>query len=116
MQTKLIALYRQPPDPAAFDEAYFTTHLPMIAKVPGLQKTVLTRFSRTLMGESFYLMAEMYFSDLAALKNGMRSPEMASAAENLNTFAEGLVTLAFGEEERSATNPAAGSTLPGSQP
>jgi uncharacterized protein (TIGR02118 family) len=112
MQSKLIALYKQPADASAFDEAYFNTHLPLIAKVPGLQKTVITRFTRTLMGDGYYLMAEMYFSDTTALKNGMRSPEMAAAGENLNSFAEGLVTLAFGEEERSAVNPAAGSTVP----
>lgn len=104
MQSKLIALYKQPADTAAFDEAYFNTHLPLIAKVPGLQKTVITRFNRTLMGVQFHMMAEMYFADPAALKNAMRSPEMAAAGENLNTFAEGLVTLAFGEEEGSATN------------
>jgi hypothetical protein len=37
---------------------------------------------------------------------------MAAAGENLNTFAEGLVTLVFGEEERSAINPPVGSTVP----
>ncbi len=98
MQSKLIALYKQPADPAAFDDLYFNTHLPLIAKVPGIQKTVITRFTRSLMGENYHLMAEMYFADASALKNAMRSPEMAAAGENLNSFAEGLVTLAFGEE------------------
>jgi len=96
---KLIALYKQPPDPQAFDDAYFNTHLPLIQKVPGLQKTVVTRFSRTLMGEAYYLMAEMYFTDSSSLKAAMRSPEMAAAGDNLNTFAEGLVTMLFGEEQ-----------------
>jgi hypothetical protein len=32
------------------------------------------------------------------MKNGMRSPEMAAAGENLNSFAEGLVTLMYGVE------------------
>jgi hypothetical protein len=50
------------------------------------------------------------------LKNGMRSPEMAAAGENLNTFAAGLAILAIGEEERAATNPAAGTIIPGSAP
>lgn len=95
---KLVALYKTPPDPAAFDQAYFGTHLPLIAAVPGLRKTVITRFTRTLMGEGFYMMAEMSFDDAEALKAGMRSPEMAAAGENLNTFAAGLVTLMFGEE------------------
>jgi uncharacterized protein (TIGR02118 family) len=96
---KLIALYKQPGDPAAFDDAYFNTHLPLINKVPGLQKVELTRFTRTLMGEGLYMMAEMYFSDAAALKAGMKSPEMAAAGENLNGFAAGLAILMFGEEQ-----------------
>jgi uncharacterized protein (TIGR02118 family) len=96
---KLIALYKQPPVPAEFDAAYFNTHLPLIAKVPGLQKTVVTRFTRTVMGDALYMMAEMSFSDKDALKAGMKSPEMAEAGANLNSFAEGLVTLLYGEEE-----------------
>jgi uncharacterized protein (TIGR02118 family) len=111
--TKLVAIYKQPPDPEAFDEAYFKTHLPLLAKVPGLQRTALTRFKRTIQGDQIYLMAEMYFSDSDALKAGLRSPEMAAAGENLNSFAEGLVMLAFGEEETSGINPPAGSTPTG---
>jgi uncharacterized protein (TIGR02118 family) len=95
---RLIALYRQPADPAAFDQAYFGGHLPLIARVPGLQKTVVSRFTRTVMGEGFYMMAEMSFPDEATLKQAMRSPQMAEAGANLATFADGLVTLMFAEE------------------
>jgi uncharacterized protein (TIGR02118 family) len=96
---KLVALFKQPADAAAFEEAYFGTHLPLIEKVPGLQKTAITRFTRSVLGEGFYMMAEMYFTDEAALKAAMKSPEMAAAGENLNSFAEGLVTLMFGAEQ-----------------
>lgn len=95
---KLIALYKQPEEPATFDKAYFETHIPLLKQVPTLQKTIITRFTRTLSGEGYYLMAEMYFEDKESLKAGMRSPEMAAAGENLNTFAEGLVTMMYGEE------------------
>jgi uncharacterized protein (TIGR02118 family) len=95
---KLIALYKPPEDPEAFDEAYFNTHIPLLNKVPNLQKTIITKFSRTIMGEGFYMMAEMYFPDSDALKAGMKSPEMATAGENLNSFAAGLVTLMYGEQ------------------
>ena len=96
---KLVALYKEPADPAAFDQAYFNTHLPLIKKVPGLQKTVVTRFTRTIMGDGYYMMAEMYFADKETLKAAMKSPEMAAAGENLNSFAQGLVTLMFAEEQ-----------------
>jgi uncharacterized protein (TIGR02118 family) len=96
---KLVALYKQPRDPAAFEDAYFNTHIPLLKKVPGIQQTKITRFTRTISGDGFYLMAEMYFTDEAALKTGMRSPEMAAAGENLNTFAAGLVTLLYAKDE-----------------
>lgn len=96
---KLIAIFKQPPQAQDFEDAYFNTHLPLISKVPGLQKTVITHFTRTLMGEDFYMMAEMYFSDKNTLKTAMKSPEMAAAGDTLNIFAEGLVTLMYGEEQ-----------------
>ncbi len=96
---KLVALYKQPSDPEAFDRAYFETHIPLIQKVPGIQKTRITRFTRTIAGEGYYLMAEMFFADQGALKAGMKSPEMAAAGENLDGFAKGLYTLMFASEE-----------------
>ena len=56
-------------------------------------------FTRTLMGDGFYLMAEMHFADEAALKAAMKSPENAAAGENLETFAHGLYTLMFATED-----------------
>lgn len=97
--SKLIALYKQPTEPAAFDVAYFDTHLPLIAKVPGLQDTRITRFTRTLVGDGYYMMAEMTFTDEAALKGAMKSPEMAAAGENLDGFAKGLYSLSFATED-----------------
>jgi uncharacterized protein (TIGR02118 family) len=96
---KLVALYKQPADPEAFDRTYFDTHIPLIKKVPGLQSTTITRFTRTVVGDGFYLMAEMYFADQDALKAGMKSPEMAAAGDNLDGFAKGLYTLLFATEE-----------------
>lgn len=96
---KLVAIYDQPEDPDAFDEAYFGTHLPLLQKVPGLKRTEVTRFTRTVMGEGKYMMAVMHFEDADALKDGMRSSEMQVAGENLNSFAEGLVSLMYGQPE-----------------
>ncbi len=97
--SKLVALYKQPADAAAFDKAYFETHLPLIEKVPGLQRTQITRFTRKVLGDGYYLMAEMYFADEAALKAAMKSPEMAAAGANLDSFAKGLYSLLFAEEQ-----------------
>lgn len=50
------------------------------------------------MGEGFYLLTAMEFADKEARENAMKSPEMAAAGENLNTFAAGLVVLMFAED------------------
>jgi uncharacterized protein (TIGR02118 family) len=94
---KLIAIYKQPEDSTAFDEAYFNTHLPLLNGVPGLEKTEIIKVTRTIMGDEIYLMAIMHFADKDARRRGMRSPEMAAAGENLDTFAAGLVTLLFSD-------------------
>jgi uncharacterized protein (TIGR02118 family) len=95
----LVALYAQPDDPQAFDKAYFESHIPLIRKVPGLRDIQVMRVQRTLMGDGFYLMAVMRFDDEDAIKAAMRSPEMQVAGDNLNQFAEGLVTLMYAAPE-----------------
>lgn len=94
---KLIALYTRPPDPEAFDRAYFDTHLPLIERVPGYRRTRITRFTGSPAGEpAYHLMAEIEFQDL---RKAMTSEEMKEAGRNLNGFARGLYTLLFGQEE-----------------
>jgi uncharacterized protein (TIGR02118 family) len=101
---KLIALYRTPPSPEDFERSYFETHLPLLRSVPGLRTTVVNRFTRVVMGEGLYLMAEMTFDDADSLKAGMRSEAMAAAGKNLETFASGLVTLLYARRSRFPTN------------
>jgi uncharacterized protein (TIGR02118 family) len=40
---KLVALYRKPVDPAAFDKAYFETYVPLANKIPHLRRAVVSR-------------------------------------------------------------------------
>ena len=58
----------------------------------------VTRFTRTLSGDGFYLMAEIAFADKDALKEAMRSPEMAAVGKDANAHAAGLMTMMYGEE------------------
>ncbi len=95
---KLIALYKTPQDPDAFMAHYREIHVPLVLKIPGLQKVELTRVVNTLMGEpGNFLLAEMYFADEASYKAAMKSPENAAAGKDLGAFAAGLVTLMKGE-------------------
>ena len=91
---KLVAMFSKPEDPAAFDRAYFDTHLPLNAKTPGLRRTEVTRVTGAPRGESpWYIVTEMYYDDEAAMRAGLASPEAAEAGKQLMTFAKGLVTF-----------------------
>ncbi len=96
---KLVALYKKPADPAAFDKAYFETHVPLVQKVPGLRRVEVARITGAPRGEpEFYLMTEMYFDDKASMDRAMASPENMEAGKNLMGFARGLVTFLFAED------------------
>ncbi len=96
---KLVALYRKPADPAAFDQAYFGTHVPLVNQIPNLRRVDIARITGAPRGDpEFYLICEMYFDDQAALDAAMASPENAEAGKNLMSFARGLVTFVFAED------------------
>jgi uncharacterized protein (TIGR02118 family) len=94
---KLVALYRMPSDPGAFDTHYRDVHLPLIRKWPGLKRVELGRVTGMPGGAEppFYQIAEMYFDDQDALRAAMRSPEGRAAGEDLQSFAAGLVTMLY---------------------
>ena len=95
---KLVALYAQPKDVDAF-EAEYANHIKLVEKVPGLQSTRLTRFSRTLSsGAGYYMVAEMIFPDKETFKAAMKSPEMAETGKDINRFAADILTLMIGNE------------------
>ncbi|MBB5956393.1 uncharacterized protein (TIGR02118 family) [Saccharothrix tamanrassetensis] len=85
---KYIALYRKPENVDEFDEAYFATHLPLVAKTPGLVRAEVAKVSRVLVPGFFgehepHLVAEMYFASEADMKTAFDSPEWQAAGANL---------------------------------
>lgn len=95
---KLVVLYKLPADSDAFMRHYCKEHLPLVAKIPGLVKTEVTRINKTLMGEKGnFLLAELYFADEATFKVAMSSPENAATGADLAKFANGLATIMIGE-------------------
>lgn len=91
---KLTALYKKPNDPAQFDQHYKEIHMPLASKIPGLTKTEVAKIIGSPTGESdYYLMANMYFANLEALKAGMGSEEGKAAAKDLKNFANGILQM-----------------------
>lgn len=91
---KLIALYQQPDDPAAFDKHYREVHKPLVERIPGLQRIVINRGVDAPWGPPpYYQIVEMHFADEVAFKAAMASPENAAAGKDVRQFAGNLVTL-----------------------
>ena len=98
---KATLLYGHPADPAAFEKYYAETHLPIAAKMPGVEKLELTKFFASPDGSkaAYYRQAELYFSSPEQLQQTMNSPEGQAAVADLANFASGGVTMLIGTTE-----------------
>lgn len=95
---KLVALYKKPDDPGAFDKHYFEIHTPLAAKMPGLRRMEIAKVNGELMGQiGLHLIAELYFDDQEAGNAAMQSPEGRAAGKDLMGFAGKYVTLCWAE-------------------
>lgn len=92
---KLLAIYRQPPDPVAFDRHYQEVHAPLARRIPGLTRLVVNRATPPPWGgpSPYHLVAELHFPDEPTFSAAMASPENRAAAKDLRQFAGDLVTL-----------------------
>jgi uncharacterized protein (TIGR02118 family) len=89
MTVKLVVLYTRPEDPEAFDQQYLGTHMPLVSKIPGLQRAEAGRFVGAADGgeKTYYRMAELYFADQDALNAGLGSAEGEAAAADYQKIA-----------------------------
>ena len=96
---KLIATYLQPKDPAAFDDYYFNTHVPLAKKIPGLLSYEVTHGDVMGMAgkHSAYLVASLEFASMAAIQAALGSPEGQATAADLGNFASAGVDLMMSE-------------------
>ncbi len=89
MTIKLVVLYTQPDDPTGFDEHYLGVHVPLVAKIPGLQRAETGKFTAALDGgeQPFYRVAELYFADQETMNAAFGSPEGGATAEDYGKIA-----------------------------
>jgi uncharacterized protein (TIGR02118 family) len=92
---RLLVLYNQPADPAAFDRYYFDKHVPIAKKIPGLRTYTVSAGNPTMVAgnTSPHMIAELDFDTMEALQSAMASPEGQAAAADLPNFAPSGVTL-----------------------
>ncbi len=98
---KATLLYGHPTDSDAFEKYYAETHLPIAAKMKGVDKLELTKFLSAPDGSkaAYYRMAELFFAGPAELQETMSSPEGQTAVADLPNFATGGVTMIIGVVE-----------------
>ena len=96
---KLTILYGHPTDPAAFEHYYAETHLPIAAKVEGLERAEFSKVIGTPDGSApaFYRIAELWFESLADLQAVMATPAARAAVADIANFATGGVTTLISE-------------------
>jgi uncharacterized protein (TIGR02118 family) len=89
MTVKLVVLYTQPDDPSAFDDHYLGVHVPLVERLPGLQRVETGKFTMALDGseQTYYRAAELYFADQDAMNAAFGSPEGAKTAADYGQIA-----------------------------
>lgn len=89
MTVKLVVLYTQPDDAAAFDEHYLGVHMPLASTIPGLLRAETGTFTVALDGgeQTYHRMAELYFTDQAAMDAAFGSSEGAATAADYGQIA-----------------------------
>ena len=89
MTVKLVVLYTQPSDAEAFDRHYLGTHMPLVASIPGLERSETGRVTTALDGgeKTYYRIAELYFADQAALQAAFATSEGRATAADYQQIA-----------------------------
>jgi len=82
---RLVVIYGEPKDAAAFDKHYFDKHVPIAKGIPGLRKYEVNKGPiMTPAGPApYHLMATLHFDDVAAIQNAFASQAGQAAAADV---------------------------------
>jgi uncharacterized protein (TIGR02118 family) len=97
---RVLVLYNKPEDAQAFEQHYRDVHLPLVKTLPGLQRyTVSRNILPADESASYYLVAELDWTDMAALQRAFQSPEGQAIgqdiANNLARLSPGIRTMIY---------------------
>jgi uncharacterized protein (TIGR02118 family) len=98
---RLLVLYGQPKDPAAFDKYYHDTHIPLAKQMKGLKRWTVGKVTGTADGQPspYYYVADLYMANRAAFDELLASPEGQAAVADVPNYATGGVTFLYTEVE-----------------
>jgi uncharacterized protein (TIGR02118 family) len=94
---RLVVVYKTPKDASAFDRYYFSTHVALAKKIPGLRRYEVSdgAVAAPAGPSGVHLIAILHFDDVAAIQAAFASPEGQAAAADLQNFATGGAELFF---------------------
>ena len=95
------ALFGHPEDLEAFEEYYATTHVPLVKKLPNLQRFEPAKVVATPDGSEppYYRIGELYFEDAEQMQGSLASEEGQAVSADFQNFATGGVTFLISEIE-----------------
>jgi uncharacterized protein (TIGR02118 family) len=82
---RITVAYAAPSDPADFDARYTQEHVPLVRRLPGIERFTLTR-PRGLAGDVPYLVAELWFQSADDLRTALKSAEMAETGSHAQSL------------------------------
>jgi uncharacterized protein (TIGR02118 family) len=95
---KLTIFFRQPADVEAFEQHFANRHVPLVAAMPNVIRTSVSRALGAPRGPApYYLIHDIYFADMAALNYALNSAQGRAAGADLMAFARDIVSLMFSE-------------------
>lgn len=104
MSIKLVVLYPYPKDQEAFEKAYTTEHIHMVAKIAKklgrCTKAVYTRVLMSPQGASpYYRIAELHYPSLEALQADFSTPEAQELGAHAASISTGGIPISIVCEE-----------------
>lgn len=104
MSIKLVVLYPYPKDQEAFEKAYTSEHIPMVAmiaqKLARCTKAVYTRVLMSPQGASpFCRIAELHYPSMEALQADFATPEAQELGAHAASISTGGVAVSLVCEE-----------------
>ncbi|HET6878494.1 MAG TPA: EthD family reductase [Jatrophihabitans sp.] len=89
MTVKLVVLYTRPENPEEFDRHYLDVHVPLVEKIPGLQRFEGARITGVADGgeQTYHRIAELWFADQQAFENALATEESKATAADYQRIA-----------------------------
>ncbi len=93
---RLVVIYKTPKDAAEFDKYYFSKHVALAKKIPGLKKyDVSDGLVASPSGGKVHLIATLQFDSAKDIEKALGSADGQAAAGDLPNFADGGCDLYF---------------------